>query len=384
MTLQDTHSALYKRLEVRTGEMLVNMGPHHPSTHGVINFMVETDGEVMTRAVPDVGYLHRSIEKIAEKVGYTGFMPYTDRIDYLASMFANHGWAMAVEKLLGVEVPRRALYMRVIADELNRIANHLVTAGAMAMDIGAVTPFPYVLREREYVNDLIEELCGARLTYNYVRVGGVAWDMPDGWAAKVTTFLDHFEKVLPEFDRLITYNEIYIRRTSKLCVIPAEMAIQYSLSGPNLRASGVSYDVRRDHPYAAYPELEFDIPVGLGQVGTVGDCWDRYQLRLMEMRQSVRILRQALAKIPEGPTQAKLPRKLKPEAGEACSRVESARGELQYYVISDGTENPYRARIRTGSFTSMGIIEPLSRGLMIADLVALIASFDVVAPEIDR
>src|SRR5437899_8227753 len=281
------------------GHMLLNLGPQHPSTHGVINFLVQTDGEVMKRAIPEVGYLHRSIEKIGERCTYNGFMPYTDRVDYIAAMFANQGWAMAVERLLGLQVPRRAEYCRVIACELNRISSHLISLGTMAMDVGAVTPFPYALREREFINDLLEELCGARLTYNYLRIGGVAFDLPTGYEDKVTTFLDHFEKIIDEFDRLITYNEIVVKRLAHLAPIPAQMAIDYCLVGPNLRASGLSFDVRKALPYSVYPEFQFDVPVGKGEVGTKGDAWDRFCCRVEEVRQSGRLLRQALAQLPQ-------------------------------------------------------------------------------------
>jgi NADH-quinone oxidoreductase subunit D len=292
---------------------------------------------------------------------------------------------MAVEKLLDVKVPKRAEYCRVIAVELNRISSHLIAVGTMAMDIGAVTPFPYALREREFINDLLEELCGARLTYNYLRIGGVAFDLPDGYQEKVSSFLDHFEKILVEFDRLITFNEIFIKRLANLAVISPEMAIDYCLVGPNLRASGVDFDVRRDIPYSVYNDFRFEIPLGKGLVGTRGDAWDRFHCRVQEMKQSCAILRQAIAQIPQGETMAKLPRKLKVEEGvEGYSRIESARGDMQYYVVGGGGESSWRCKVRTGSFTAMGIIDTLSRGLMIADLVALIASFDVVAPEIDR
>jgi NADH-quinone oxidoreductase subunit D len=301
-------------------------------------------------------------------------------------MFANQGWAIAVERMLGTQVPKRAEYCRVIACELNRISSHLISVGTMAMDVGAVTPFPYALREREFINDLLEELCGARLTYNYLRIGGVAFDLPSGFEDKVSVFLDHFEKILVEFNRLITYNQIFIKRLAHLAPIPGAMAIDYCLVGPNLRASGVDFDVRRDVPYSVYPELQFDVPLGKGEVGTPGDSWDRFWCRVEEMRQSCRILRQCLAQIPkDGPTMGKVPRKIKlTEGQEAYSRIESARGDMQYYVVAGASENAYRVKIRTGSFTAMGIIDTLSRGLMIADLVALIASLDVVAPEIDR
>jgi NADH-quinone oxidoreductase subunit D len=311
-------------------------------------------------------------------------MPFTDRVDYVAAMFANEGYAIAVERLLKVEVPPRAQWLRAIAGELVRIASHLVSVGTMTMDIGAFTPMIHGIRERETINDLIEELCGARLTYNYARIGGVAFDMPEGWRDKVLKFLDHFDPFLTEFDRLITFNQVYVKRLANVATIPGDAAINYGLVGPNLRGSGVDWDLRRDLPYGAYPHFKFAVPVGKGWFGTVGDSFDRYYVRCLEMAESSKIVRQALETLPEGEIVAKVPRIMKPEAGEALGRVESARGEMAYYVVSDGTNKAYRVRARTGSFTAMGIIEDYSHGLMVADLVALIASLDVVAPEIDR
>jgi NADH-quinone oxidoreductase subunit D len=375
---------ILRRVDRNNEEMILNFGPQHPSTHGVINFIVETDGEVLKRAVPDVGYLHRSIEKIGEVVGYPGFMPYTDRVDYVAAMFANEGYAIAVERLLKIEVPARAQWLRAISCELCRIASHLISVGTMTMDIGAFTPMLHGVREREAINDLLEALCGARLTYNYHRIGGVAFDLPEGWRDKTLRFLDHFDKFLPEFDRLISFNEIYKKRLADVAIIPAALAIDYGLVGPNLRGSGVDWDLRRDLPYGAYPHFKFGVPVGKGFFGTSGDSFDRYYVRVLEMAESSKIVRQALESMPDGEITAKVPRNIKPEAGEALGRVESARGELAYYVVSDGTNKAHRVRARTGSFTAMGIIEDISKGLMVADLVALIASLDVVAPEIDR
>lgn len=364
--------------------MEINMGPQHPSTHGVLRFRTFTDGEVIRKAIPEVGYLHRSIEKIGEMVDYNGFMPYTDRVDYVAAMTANHGYARAVEMLLDVEVPKRAHYLRVIADELCRIASHLISVGTFPMDIGAVTPFVHALREREKVNTLIEALCGARLTYNYVRIGGVAFDMPQDYPKQVNLFLDSFEKLMHEFDDLISYNKIFINRLSKLCPISKEDAIAYGLVGPNLRASGLNWDLRKNLPYAVYPELEFELPLGRGEKGVLGDSYDRYIVRIREMRESSKILKQCFKQIPEGPMMGKVPKNIKPKPGEAYAAVEAARGELGYFVVSDGSDKAYRVKIRTGSFAAMSMIEKLSRGLMIADLVAVIASLDVVAPEIDR
>ena len=369
----------------RADEMTLNMGPQHPSTHGVIRFVLKTDGEVMRKAIPDVGYLHRGIEHIGELCTYPGYMPYTDRVDYLAAMFTNWCWALAVEKLTGIEVPPRGDYCRIISSELNRMASHLLAVGAFAMDVGAVTPFPYALREREHINDLIEELCGARLTYNYHRIGGVAWDLPRGWRDKVLTYLDHLTVTMQEYDRLITGNAIFRKRLANVAVIPPDEAIAYGFVGPNLRASGVDFDLRRDAPYSLYPELDFDVPVATGEVGAVGDCYERFVVRLLEIGESIKIVRQCFDKMEPGDVWSKPGQKIrKVKPGEAHARIESARGDMLCYVVADGSMNCYRSRWRTGSFNAMTIIEHKSYGLMVADLVALIASLDIVAPEIDR
>ncbi|MBI5490770.1 MAG: NADH-quinone oxidoreductase subunit D [Deltaproteobacteria bacterium] len=371
------------KAEELPGFMRVNMGPHHPATHGVINFLLETDGEIIRKASPDVGYLHRGIEKLAESNLYIGTMPYTDRVDYLGAIFANHSWALAVEKLLGLAVPPRGEYCRVIASELNRIASHLIATGALAMDVGAFTPFTHWIREREKINDIMERICGARLTYNYLRFGGVARDIKPDVVDTIRLWLDHFEPILREFNRLISDNEIFVRRLADVATISAADAVGFGLVGPNLRASGVDFDLRRDAPYSVYPDLEFDVIVGKGFRGVVGDCYDRYWCRMLEMVESMKLLRQACDKLPEGEFWAK-PKVVKPAANEVYAAVESARGELGAYVIADGTDKPYRAKFRTGSYTGLSIIQHQSPGLMLADLVALIGSLDVVAPEVDR
>jgi NADH-quinone oxidoreductase subunit D len=375
---------ILRRMVASSEEVIINFGPQHPSTHGVINFVTQTNGEIIHQSIPEIGYLHRGLEKIGELVTYPGYMPFTDRIDYLAAMFANEGYAMAVEKLLKIEIPPRAKYLRVIAGELCRIASHFLAVGTMAADIGASTPLTHGLREREAINDLLEELCGARLTFNYARIGGVSFDAPEGWVDKIRRYLEHLDSYIQEWDRLISLNNIFVKRLADVAVISREQAIAYGLCGPNLRGSGVDWDIRRDMPYGAYPDFEFAVPVGKGAHGTLGDCWDRYSVRVQEILESSKIVRQALAKLPDGEIMAKVARKIKPEAGEAFARVESARGEMCYYVVSDGSEKAHRVRVRTGSFMAMGIVEELSHGLMVADLVALIASLDVVAPEIDR
>ncbi len=370
---------------VKTEEMLLNMGPHHPSTHGVLRFILKTDGEMILECKPDVGYLHRSIEKIGELMTYQGFVPYTDRVDYVASMNSNLAYCMAVERLAGIEVPRRAEFLRVLVCELNRISSHLIAVGAMAMDIGAVTPFPYALRERERINDLLEEICGARLTYNYIWIGGVSFDAPPGWLERVQAFVESYEKIIPEFNRLITGNKIFVERLRDVAVIPAAMAIDYSLVGPNLRASGVDWDLRRDEPYSIYPELKFDVPLGHGERGTVGDCYDRFVVRVREMEESCKILRQCIAMFPhDQPDFRAKVKNVKPPPGDVFVRTEAPRGEQAYYLVSDGTTKASRVKIRTGSFSAMAITEEISIGCMIADLIAIIASLDVVAPEIDR
>jgi NADH-quinone oxidoreductase subunit D len=367
-----------------TQEMLINMGPQHPSTHGVLRVLLRTDGEVVINARPDVGYLHRALEKIGERVTYSQFMPFTDRLDYLAAMNCNCAWAWTVEKLAGIEVPERAEYIRVIVCELNRISSHLISFGSFTADMGAFTPFLYSIRERERVNDLFEEICGNRLTYNFARIGGVSADLPPGFLEKTREFLDYFEPKIDEYNNLISYNKIFVHRLANVAVVTADEAVAYGLTGPNLRGSGVRFDLRRDEPYSVYPKLDFDVCVGSGERGTLGDCFDRYMVRINEMRQSVRILRQAIAQIPEGPVAAKVPRVFKPPAGEVYFRSECPRGETGFYLISDGTVNPSRLKIRTGSFVSMNIFEKVTVGLMIADIVAVIGSLDIILPEIDR
>jgi len=371
--------------EIKTDLMTLDMGPQHPSTHGVLRFQLETDGEVIHQCVPDVGYLHRSIEKIAENLEYFQFMPFTDRVDYVAAINANHGWAVAVEKMIGHEVPERAELLRIISAELVRLSSHLVGVGSNVLDLGAITPFVHALREREKVNDLIEELCGARLTHNYMRIGGVSHDAPAGWTDKVLRFCDAFGPNIDEYDRLITFNKILRERLANVAVITPERAMAYGLVGPNLRGSGVNFDCRKDDPYGLYPEMEFDVPVGEGIMGTVGDCWDRYWVRVQEMRQCVRLVRQAVERLDRAPAEFWNEKKVvKPPVGETYVRTESARGELGYFIVSKGDKKPHRVKIRTGSFSAMSIIEEVAHGVMIADLVAIIGSLDVVAPEIDR
>lgn len=374
------------QLEALAGDLVeINMGPHHPSTHGVIRFVLHLDGEVVVSADADVGYLHRAIEKIAEQVTYGGFAPYTDRIDYVAALNCNVGYAHAVETLAQMEIPERAVFLRIIGMELNRIASHLMGVGALTMDIGAFTPFTYALRERESIFDLLEEQTGARLTYNYARIGGVSRDVSDEYLKKVSDFLDHFVPFVDEFQRLIGDNKIFVERLKNIGIVSAQEAKSFSFSGPNLRASGVDFDFRKKLPYHGYENFDFKTIVSNGFVGTTGDSYDRYYVRVLEMLESVSIIRQALAKISEGSIRTKVSKKFVPPAGEIYSATEAPRGELGFYLVSDGKSiSPQRLKIRTGSFAAMTSISKKLVGMMVADVIAYFASLDVVAPEVDR
>ncbi len=365
-------------------EMLVNMGPQHPSTHGVLRIVLRTDGETVREATPHLGYLHRCKEKIGESLPYIQFVGYTDRLDYLSSMNNNHAWAMAVEKLAGIAVPARAEWIRVLAAELQRIASHLVSFGAYGLDMGAFTPFLYAFREREYILDLFEQLCGARLTLSYINVGGVTWDLPPLFLEKLTEFLDYFEPKIDEYDRLLSQNHIFVKRTANVGVVSRELAIGYALTGPMIRGSGIPLDLRRDRPYSVYPELEFDVPVGTGEKGTLGDCWDRYWVKMLELRQCVRILRQCIARMPAGPFRTKLPRALKVPAGEVYLEAENPRGHLGFYIESQGGVIPYRVKIRGPSFVNLAVVGRLCRDVLLGDVPAIVGSIDIVMGEVDR
>ena len=383
--------------------MTLNMGPHHPATHGVLRIRVESDGEVVANCIPDHGYLHRSIEKIGECVEWPMFVPYTDRVDYVCAMNANLAYCLAVEQLCNTDpataivVPQRAECLRVLVAELNRISSHMVAVGAMAMDVGAYTPFLHCIAQRELVNDIFEKLCGQRLTYNYVTIGGVAFDLHAGAEAEIARFLDQFEREMVRFNQLSTTNTIFRDRCAGVAVVDRDDAIAWGLVGPNLRGSGVDFDLRRDEPYGIYGELGVRVPTGqafAGRNGRVGDCYDRYIVRLLELQESVRLCREVLKRLPPaaakandatGGFQADVGKQLKkPPKGEVHCRTEAPRGEMGYYLVSDGTKVPWRVRVRTGSFSAAGIFHKVMRGVFLADVVAVIGSFDVVVPEIDR
>jgi len=369
---------------LRTEEILVNMGPQHPSTHGVLRILLKTDGEWVREAHPYIGYLHRCKEKIGENVTYIQFTPYTDRLDYLGAVNNNVGWAMAVERLAKIEVPPRAAWLRVLGCELNRIASHLLSYGTFGMEAGAFTPFFYGFRERETLLSIFDKLCGARLTYHYGRIGGVMRDLSPDMAADIRAFLDDMERKWVEYNDLLSDNEIFIHRTANVGVIPAELAIAYGLTGPPLRGSGVAHDIRRAEPYACYDQLDWEVCIGCGLKGTVGDTWDRYWVRMLEILQSVKICRQVLDGLPDGPYQAKVPRVLKVPANEVYFRTEAPRGELAFYLISDGTDKPWRCRIRGPSFCNLSILQEIVRDCLLADAVMIVGSIDVVMGEVDR
>jgi NADH-quinone oxidoreductase subunit D len=374
--------------DIRTEEMLLNMGPQHPSTHGVFRVVIRTDGEMVIESESHVGYLHRCFEKVAENSNYLQVVPYTDRMDYVCAMINNLAYAETVEKLMKLEVPERARYIRVIVAELNRIASHQLALGSYGMDLGAVTPFLYAFRDREMILKIFEKLCGQRLNYSYVRVGGVSFDMTDEILSDVQRFCDYFEpEAIDEYDDLLSYNGIFISRTANVGVLPLDLAISYGVTGPSLRGCGLPRDLRKDEPYAAYDKFKFDVPVGRGEMGQVGDCWDRYMVRVREMRESVKIIRQALRGIPAGDfCDKKAYRGVKPPKGEAYHKVEGARGEVGFYLVSDGSVKPYRLKARGPSFSNISVLDALtSRGdCMVADMVALIGSFDIVMGEVDR
>jgi NADH-quinone oxidoreductase subunit D len=378
-----TESEQYR--DVPTQEMLISMGPQHPATHGVLRLIIKADGEIITYADADVGNLHRAAEKIGQSLKYPQFIPYTDRLDYLAGMNNNLGFCLSVEKLLGVEAPERAQYIRTIMVELNRIASHLVAFGSYALDIGAWTPLLYAFRERELILKLFEDVCGARMTFNYIRIGGVRNDLPAGWVAKCRSFLDEQERRWHEYNRILSGNQIFIKRTSNVAVVSAEDALAYGWTGPCLRGSGVDFDLRRDFPYLVYDKIDFDVCLGEGLKGELGDCWDRYWVRMLEIIQSVRIVRQCLDQLPDGETKTKDVKKvIKPPAGEAYVRTENPKGEVGYYVVSDGSVTPWRVRIRAPSFNHLSIVPKVLPGLMLADVVAFIGSVDIVLGDVDR
>ncbi len=377
--------------DVRTEEMLVNMGPQHPATHGVLRVVLRTDGELVLEAVPHIGYLHRCAEKIGENLQPYQYIPYTDRMDYLAGMNNNQAFAIAIERLAGIEVPERAKYIRVIFAELNRIASHLVALGTYGLDMGAFTPFLYMFREREMILDLFESTCGARLTYSYINVGGVHDDFPDRFLDVLEEFLDYFEPKIEEYNQLLSYNHIFVKRTANVGVISPDDAVRWALTGPVLRGSGINWDLRKSTPYEIYDRFDFDIPIGLPggseripRSVVVGDCWNRYFVRLVEMEQSCRIIRQAMKQIPEGKILANKLKNLKLPNDEVYVEIENPRGQLGFYIRGDGSAIPSRVKARGPSFCNISVLNHIGKGCLLADIPAIVGSIDIVMGECDR
>ena len=379
-TLTPNADAAARPAGLKTDQLFINLGPQHPSTHGVLRIGLTIEGEVIVNAVPDIGYLHRGTEKLAEVRNYHHCVVLTDRWDYVAAMPNNLVFCLAAEKLMGVKATPRADALRVIMCEMNRIASHLLFFGTYGIDLGAYTPFLYAFREREMVLDLFEMLCGARLTYNYIRLGGVMVDVSPEWLKRTAEFVEYFKPRLDEYDTLLTYNPIFMARTVGVGIVTPEEAVSWALSGPNLRGSGVNHDVRKSDPYSGYENYEFDIPLG-----KTGSCWDRYFCRVSEMRQSLRIIEQAIAKLPAGPFMApgvaKIP---KPAPGEAYAHVEGARGDLGIYIASDGGISPYRMHVHAPSFINLAMLQEKLVGMKVSDVIALLGSIDIVLGEVDR
>jgi NADH-quinone oxidoreductase subunit D len=391
--------------DVRTDEMLVNMGPQHPSTHGVLRLVLRTDGEVISEVMPHLGYLHRCAEKIGENVTPIQFIPYTDRMDYLAGMNMNLGYSLAVEKLCGMKIPEKASVIRVIIAELNRIASHLVGMGAYGLDLGTFSPFLYAFREREMILDLFEEVCGARLTYSYITIGGVHDDLPDGWVERCRQFLDYLEPRIPEYHALLTTNHIFVSRTARLGILSKEMALSYACSGPMLRGSldktagDPEWDLRRIEPYCGYETYDFRVAVppfdnwDLGKrtwapppEAVLGDAWHRFMVRMLEVVESIKIIRQGLDRYPkaQGSHRIELPRHL--PQGEAYVETECPRGQMGFYVVGRATKDmvPFRVRARSSSFSNLSTTNAICKGCLIADVPAVVGSIDIVMGEIDR
>ena len=367
-------------MALKTEPFALNIGPAHPSTHGVFRMRSTLDGEVIIDMEPIFGYLHRGIEKLAEERTYTGVIPLTDRLDYLASMSNNLAYCLAVEKLAGIKVPERAEYLRIILVELQRIASHLVAVGAFLNDCGAfMTPILYMLREREKILDLFEMVSGQRLTYNYMRVGGVSQDIPDEFLPALRNFVRQMPRFIDEYDRLLKENEILLARSKGVGILPKEMAINCSASGPVLRASGVKWDIRKADPYSIYDRFEFDIPTS-----TVGDCYDRYRVRVEEMWQSLRIIKQAMEQIPPGPVRSEVPHLVRPPAGEAYAHIEAPKGELGFYLVSDNSIAPYRCHIRAPSLINLTALREMMVGWKIQDAIIIFGSIDICMGEVDR
>lgn len=365
--------------------MRLNVGPQHPSTHGVLRLEVELDGEIVTDVVPHIGYLHRCFEKYSENQPYQQVLPYVDRMDYISSMNNEWAYVIGVEKLMGIQVSEKVEYLRVIVAELNRIANHQIAIATFGLDAGAFTPLLWLFRDREQILAILEKLSGGRLLYNYFRVGGMKADVYPTFKEDVLAAIKQVRNTMPEIYDLLIANKIFIERTANVGVLPADVAINYGCSGPVIRGSGVPYDLRKTEPYSVYDRFDFEVQVGKGELGTLGDCWDRNIVRYREILESCKIVEQAIEQMPmEGDVQEKIPKKVKPPVGEAYGKAENPKGELGFYVVSDGKDKPFRVKARATSFCNLSVLPEISRGYMFADLIMILGSIDIVLGEVDR
>ncbi|GAA4820366.1 NADH-quinone oxidoreductase subunit D [Algivirga pacifica] len=392
--LEKSAPAFYDESKLRSEEMILNLGPHHPSTHGVLRLEVVTDGEYIVDVVPHLGYLHRCFEKHAESLAFNQTIPYVDRMDYMAAMNSEHAYAMGVERMLGIDdrIPKRVEYIRVLVAELNRLASHFIAIGTYGLDIGAFTPFLWMMRDREHIQRLLEWASGARMLYNYIWIGGLYYDLPVGFEEKCMEFVNYLRPKLKELEGLIIYNKIFVERTANVGVLPLDLGINYGVSGPMLRGSGLKFDLRRVDNYSVYPELDFDVPVGKGEVGTVGDCWDRTYVRVAECWESLKIIDQSLEKLTKEhkrtrdfDPQALVPKKIRPKQMDFYVRAENPKGELGFFFRTDGRSDvPVRVKARACSFSNLSVLPEISRGVALADLIAIMGSIDVVMGEVDR
>lgn len=383
-----------KAENLRSEEMIINLGPQHPSTHGVLRLEVLMDGEIVKEVVPHIGYLHRCFEKHAENLPYNQVIPFVDRLDYVAAMNNEHAYAMGVERMLGIEnqIPKRVEYVRVLVAELNRIASHFIAIGTYGMDIGAFTPFFWLMRDREHILRMLEWASGARLLYNYIWIGGLFYDLPVGFEERCREFVQYIKPKLSELDNILISNKIFIERTANVGVLARDLAINCGVTGPMLRASGLRFDLRRVDGYSVYPEIDFEIPIGEGKMGKTGDCWDRTYVRFQEIHESLRIIEQCLDKLTgdhkrtrDFDPQALVPKKIRPKAQDLYVRAEIPKGELGFFFRADGRNDvPFRCKCRSCSFVNLSVLPEISKGILVADLIAIIGSIDVVMGEVDR
>lgn len=383
-----------KAEQLRSEEMIINLGPQHPSTHGVLRLEALMDGEIIQEVIPHIGYLHRCFEKHAENLPYNQVIPFVDRLDYVASMNSEHAYAMGVERMLGIEtqIPKRVEYVRVLVAELNRIASHFIAIGTYGMDIGAFTPFFWIMRDREHILRLLEWASGSRLLYNYIWIGGLYYDLPVGFEDRCREFVHYIKPKLVELEQLLIENTIFIDRTAKVGVLPLDLAINCGVTGPMLRASGLRYDLRRVDNYSVYPELDFDVPIGEGKMGAVGDCWDRTYVRYVEIHESLKIIEQCLEKLTgehkrtrDFDPQALVPKKIRPKAQDLYVRAEIPKGELGFFFRADGKSDvPFRCKCRSCSFANLSVLQEMSKGILVADLIAIVGSIDLNIGELDR